>query len=143
MTSRKTPTLLCIATFLCLLAPGCGREPAPPTVSFASSAEIDRLLEQAENVEPMGKPVVEQYPAEGGTTVVCRQALRLSGGGLGHVGLVHCCTGMCKNNPNDSRPCQASGCGTGGKQCGAIACSGGCVKGVECKSCDHGLMFRW
>jgi hypothetical protein len=142
VTTWKKHAPLWIAAFLCLLASGC-RQANEPTVSLVSSEEISRLLEQAETVEPMAEPVVEEYAYEGGMTVVCRQALRLKGGGVGSVGVVHCCTGSCKNDPDRSGPCTATGCRTGGPKCGTFTCSGGCVEDMACKSCDKGLMIRW
>ena len=144
MTIEKRTVWLGAMASLCLLSLGCPPEPKAPSISLVSAAEVEQLLARADSVEPMGEASFEEYPHEGGTTVVCRQPLLLSGGGLGRTGIVHCCTGTCINDPGQPLGnCKTSGCSTGGKTCTALSCTGSCRLDVACKSCDKSMLMMW
>lgn len=115
----------------------------PPTVSYATAGEIDQLLSKAESVEALGEPVVDRYEHEDGITFVHKQPLLLQGGGIGPVSIEHCCTGSCKVTTGTIRTCKATGCATGGKTCGTITCTGGCVTNKRCAPCNNTMVIRW
>lgn len=126
---------------VCLALWGCQEgASADVEVKFASAEEVDALWKQAESYEPVGEASVEELPDSTGVTVLCRQPFMLTGTavGSGRSIAVRCCTGRCTAPEGvDPKDCTVSGCSTGGEECSALQCGGGCTVSQTCRTCPN------
>lgn len=131
--------LVCVSALLWSCGP-----PNSSEVSVVPAEKAKMLWETAETREPVGEPIVNEFPNEDGVIVLCRQAFRLGFSGRPSLIAVRCCTGSCSRTQNEDGTqdeCVTSGCRTGGETCTDLKCSGGCELGQKCVPCPEPVVI--